>query len=50
MSETLEELRSERARHMDAEPAGELSARRQSEVIADLTRRINALVELEGHP
>lgn len=35
-------LVAERARVMGDEPAGTLAAERQSEVIADLSRRINA--------
>ena len=34
-------LIAERDRVIDAEPAGSLSAKRQGEVIADLSRRIN---------
>lgn len=50
MSEHLDEidaLKAERDRVMDAEPAGALSAARQSELIGDLSRRINELAEVE---
>ena len=46
MTNEKDALIAERERVMDMEPAGALAAERQGQVIADLSRRINALAQV----